>query len=462
MEKKDDYRFMQIRDAITSINQKVSFIGVITEFAFPKKSRGTDWFCSLKVIDQSHIKLGISVNIFSETPESLPRVASVGDIIMLSHVVIKSHNGEVNAVFNKKFSSFALYEGKDGQYFRPYQSSSRFRPRDLDSKFITGLRKWLIDFHLDDGPNSFSLLKDVKDREKLNIVCKILHVYEDAKTEWTAFIWDGTDIAASTINTKLEDEKDNPLPLQLEPLPLPRDVLCRFPTVGTILRVIIEKGYEKHALHFLNAGKWLKFIDILCEVHAGLWRGVLTRFTKLRCTSEDDSLVLARQSCYNERLSFKLGRIPYWSFPWCSELTEVDYDHAPFVTLMDVMTYSEVTSKFKCIVRVVAAFPYSVEDFCSCHGTYRIRLTIEDPTSRIHAFLYAEDGEKFFGGYPSIDVLTRKRNKLLGVAVNDIGGETDAPRNPPWVQCCIKSYYLDASDVWGSRHYRIFGTKNVG
>lgn len=81
---------------------------------------------------------------------------------------------------------------------------------------------------------------------------------------------------------------------------------------------------------------------------------------------------------------------------------------------MDVLTYSEVcdyvkiggavyhfmfdkfhilqvTAKFKCVVRVVAAFPWQAQDFYSC-GTYRIRLTLEDPTARIHAYLYAEDG----------------------------------------------------------------------
>jgi hypothetical protein len=64
---------------------------------------------------------------------------------------MKAHCGEVNVVFNKRFSSFALYEGKDGKDFLPYQVSSKFRPRDLDKKFIDGLRKWLVDFQLDEG-----------------------------------------------------------------------------------------------------------------------------------------------------------------------------------------------------------------------------------------------------------------------------------------------------------------------
>ncbi|KAM4114457.1 hypothetical protein ACJW30_04G069300 [Castanea mollissima] len=439
----DDYKFLQIRDAVTSLNQKVNLIGVIFEIGFPKQTKGT-------------------VNFFAESMEMLPHVASAGDIIQLSHVVMKTHCGEVNAVFNKRFSSFALYEGNDVEDCFPYQVSSKFRPRDLDKTFIKGLRKWLVDFQLDEGLTKFLFLREIKQEERVNLICKIVHICEVAKDEWMAFLWDGTDAPPISLPTKykvinltpralyssigtfwcfqwrhlrLDDELNNPVPLQLEPVPLPRDVLCTFPTVGTVLRVIFDQG---------------------------LWRGVLTPFTKLQYTPNEDHLVSAWQRLYNERLSLKWGRIPYSSFPWPSNITEVDYDNVPFVTLRDVLTYSEVTVKFKCVARVVAALPWQAEDFRTPLGTYRIRLTLEDPTARIHALLYGEDGEKFFGGYPSVDALTRKLNKLLGLTVSDNGKQiNNAPRNPPWVQFCLKSYCLSKTEVWGSRHYRIFDTKVV-
>lgn len=97
------------------------------------------------------------------------------------------------------------------------------------------------------------------------------------------------------MNDRLDDELNNPVPLQLEPVPLPRDVLCTFPTVGTVLRVIFDQGMQKHLLHFLHTGKWVKFLNILCEVHLGLWRGVLMPFTKLQYTPNEDHLVSAWQ-----------------------------------------------------------------------------------------------------------------------------------------------------------------------
>ncbi|KAG8651625.1 hypothetical protein MANES_06G005900v8 [Manihot esculenta] len=297
MGERDDYKFLQIRDAIASINQKVNLIGAIIEFGLPKKTRGTDWFCTLKIIDESYPKPGISVNIFASSMENLPRISSLGDIIQLSRVVMKTHHGEVNAVFNKAFSSFALYEGKNGGDFVPYQCSTRYHHRDRDSKFVLGLRKWLADFQVDEGPNSFLFLREIKEGERANLVCKVLHICEICEHEWMAFVWDGTDSPPLGIETKLENETDNPLPLQVEPKPLPRDLLCTFPTVGTILRVIIDKGNEKHVLHLLTAGKWVRFLNILCEVHEGLWHGVLTPFTKIRYMSDDNRLIVGCQSC---------------------------------------------------------------------------------------------------------------------------------------------------------------------
>ncbi|XP_062114420.1 uncharacterized protein LOC133825506 [Humulus lupulus] len=69
---------------------------------------------------------------------------------------------------------------------------------------------------------------------------------------------------------------------------------------------------------------------------------------------------------------------------------------------------------------------------------------------------------KFFGDQPGIDVLTKKQNALLGVATNDDGKQVvEDARYPPWVQCFLKSHYLDKYDICGSQQYRIFGTRLV-
>ncbi|CAL0312359.1 unnamed protein product [Lupinus luteus] len=461
---RDDYKFLTIKDAYSSINQKVNLIGIILEFGFPKRTRGTDYCCSLRIIDETHHQTGMSVNIFAENAERLPHVAAGGDIIQLSHVMVKKHGEEINAVFNKKYSSFALYKGEDGDDVddvAPYQFSSKFLQRDEDKNFIVNLRKWLLSFELREDASDFPMLREIKEGH-INLACKIVHCCEVAQDEWFIFVWDGTDTPSNVVCSKLEDEMSCPLPLQPERLPLPRELLCTFPTVGSILRITFDIGVDKNYLHLLPIGKWIKFVNMRLEVHAGLWFGVFTPFTKLRYTPNDDCLILECQRLYDQRISLELGRMPSSSLPLSTCTTEVNYDHVPYVTLMDVLTHSEVTAKFKCVARVVAALPREPEKLRSPFGTYRMRLTLEDPTMRIHAFVLAEDGETLFDGYPEIDNLTRKLNRLLGISdCDDSIGAKDGPRNPPWVPFCLKSYYIDKSDIWGCRYFRIFDTKIV-
>lgn len=156
------------------------------------------------------------------------------------------------------------------------------------------------------------------------------------------------------MNYRLDDEMENSLLLRFEPFPLSRDVLCAFPAVGTVLRVMADQGNEKLGLHLLKRGRWVKFVNMVFELHGGLWHGLLMPSTKLRYLPNDDPLVLQSQrslllwvkakSCilttllvlskfrcsmfqpcdcrsYEERLSSKWARMPLSSFPWCSHIT---------------------------------------------------------------------------------------------------------------------------------------------
>lgn len=96
---------------------------------------------------------------------------------------------------------------------------------------------------------------------------------------------------------------------------------------------------------------------------------------------------------------------------------------------------------------------------CHLHYSYFTPLPL---LSSIDCIIFNLWQNKFFGDQPAIDVLTKKRNALLGVATNDDGKQVEEDaRYPPWVQCCLKSHYLDKSDIWGSQQYRIFGTRLV-
>ncbi|XP_058732412.1 protection of telomeres protein 1a-like [Vicia villosa] len=466
---RNDYKLLRLHDAHSCINKKVNIVAVVLEFGLPKTTKGTDWCCTLRLIDETHHQTGMTVNIFTENAESLPLVAAYGDIIQLSNVTLRAHIKEVNAVFYKNCSSFALYRGNgDDDDFVPYQVYSSVFVRDDDKMRINMLRRWLVNFQIPSDSNEFPKLREIKEGV-FNLAGKVLHCRESLEDNWSVYVWDGSDTPPNVLTSMLEDEINHPLPLQSESLPLPRDVLCTLPTVGSILRIAFELPVQKNHLNVFRSGKWVKFIDIRLKVYGGLWYGVFTSHSKLRHMHDKDRLIIEHQRLYDDRILLKSGNMPIGSMPQSIDslpeslcITKVNHDRARHLTLMDVLTHPEVTAKFKSVVRVVAAAPYQAEKFCSPAGKYMMRLTLEDPTARIHAYVVDEDGETLFDGYPGTANVKRKLNRLLGVTeCNDSFVVNDWPRNPPWVSVCIKSYYVSKTDVWGSRNFRIFDTKIV-
>lgn len=119
----DNYKFLQIADAISSLNQRVNLIGVVVEsntsetdgnspfhlhirFLFFKFLLNwwifrklwhwwlfwvvsQDRFCAVRIIDESH-STGIRVHFFLETSKDLPLVKNVGDILLVSNVLVNA------------------------------------------------------------------------------------------------------------------------------------------------------------------------------------------------------------------------------------------------------------------------------------------------------------------------------------------------------------------------------------
>jgi len=179
--KRKDYALLELKDVHTCPNMKVNIMAVVIETGLPKFTNGTDQCCNIRVIDETQYQTSMSVIFFSETAQSLPRVTP-GDIILLRHVTVcfsssysafpflqhyymfflslslsilqvRKHDKEVNAVFYKDASTFALYKGKDAALydFDPYQLFSTLTLRDQDMSHIVKLRRWLANFQIHQG-----------------------------------------------------------------------------------------------------------------------------------------------------------------------------------------------------------------------------------------------------------------------------------------------------------------------
>ncbi|XP_015880193.3 protection of telomeres protein 1b isoform X1 [Ziziphus jujuba] len=434
------------------LKKKANLAGIVTEFSFPRKSAGTDYVSILKIVDESEMHEELSVHMFSDRIEDLPLVQSYKDFIILYHVMIKEYENRPCAICNKQYSSYALFDvNSNTPNYTPYQASRGFVLLEQDTGYVP--RMWQVSRYHDMGAGNSEYIVSMKNlaaNQHFDLICKVLHVQEASRNRWMFFVWDGNDAPPLSLDTKY---KDSEIPLGIEPVPLARHIICQFPCVGTVLRVTVDQGLKDIGLHFKGIGKWVKFRNIRCEEHSGLWHGLFLPSSRIRFLSENDDSVLQCKRTIDERETMEEGFLPTWSTP-LPNLTVVDYPSLPTSTLMDFLTNSEeVAIAGRCIVRVVAICP-SVREICQLVGSteQKIRLTLEDPTARIHAHLCGRELTRFSTCCLSLDVLASKMNELLGVPAN-CEEEDNAARKPPWIECCLK--------MTSSREFFFCGTRLV-
>ncbi|CDP16693.1 unnamed protein product [Coffea canephora] len=446
---------VKLKDLSSFAQRKVNLVGLVVEFSVPRRTNGTGGvLSSVFIIDQSQQTPEVTVNVFMRNIDGLPHLRSQKDIILLCSFKVEFYNQNYTAVYDHKASSFALFDGRITNDFTPYQVSPSFYSLHSDKHFVRRMRNWSQITPFDAGTSDYAvLLKDIKGHEFIDLVCMVLHLCEISNDNWMLFVWDGTDAPALHLEKEVGADK---LPLQLEQTGLPPSVLNNFPRLGTVLRVMIDEKYENFGNHFKIVRDWVRIRNLHCRTVSGLWEGVLTPQTKIRHLSRNDNSVVGHLRDYKERIA-RQGCLPSCISPTSNFLTEVpNFEQARCTTLMELLTSPLVRGMFKCVVRFLAVLPAEVECFRSPTGSYRMRITLEDPTARIRALLQSGDADEFFGDELDIDALAVKMNRLLGMSESD-----NTWRNPPWSVCCIGFHSSNENDLWGSRHFHICNTRLV-
>jgi len=157
-----------------------------------------------------------------------------------------------------------LYKDKDGDDLNPYQVPFKFQSAHRGKMSIS---RWLVNFQLHEDSSKFPMFREMKKKTYINMECKILYHTETAKDLWFIFACECTNIQSNVIHSNLEGKLKRALSLQLEPLPFLREILCTFLIVGSILKIVIEKGVLKSHFHLLNIGKWVKINNMYLKLH---------------------------------------------------------------------------------------------------------------------------------------------------------------------------------------------------
>ena len=147
---------------LTSENSSSLVWGVIIDISEPCKAGDSKNFITkLKVIDPSfHYKVQqdrnpqlkfhkySTINIYSETPETAPRISFVGDIIRLRRFKFKiSERGELVGIMHR-YSNWLIYDGEpnsvdfNSKCYRPFDKNFNRELTSSEKGRLLDLRKW--------------------------------------------------------------------------------------------------------------------------------------------------------------------------------------------------------------------------------------------------------------------------------------------------------------------------------
>ena len=84
-------------------------LGVVKYFKKPFRTRGSDYCCSLSIVDRS-LPSGLKCVLFAHTKNNLPSIKAVGDILCLRNVRLSTFNRELQATnVSSEFSWLVQY-----------------------------------------------------------------------------------------------------------------------------------------------------------------------------------------------------------------------------------------------------------------------------------------------------------------------------------------------------------------
>eukprot|EP00899_Mesostigma_viride_P026972 jgi/Mesvir1/745/Mv17346-RA.1 len=227
---------VSLAEAVQRPSGKYEVAAVVVEFDQPRDTRKTDKIMTIRIKDSScancdSIKDGLRVNVFAPSEESLPKVRSIGDVILIHKLEVRywerRPQGSASVGANRP-AYFALFDAvADDAEDRPYQSSHTQAGGDGRSHAVAcagaGVASWLpspaqarqVALARDWGvaqrrifsgavavaPGVSSNSKYLRhideirpDNKYADVIVKVLRFTVDAATRRTSLLlWDGTD-----------------------------------------------------------------------------------------------------------------------------------------------------------------------------------------------------------------------------------------------------------------------------
>ena len=134
------YSYTQLAD-LRPLKDKVYVFGVVKDFRPATKSRGTDYYLTMTLVDESSTEEGIHCNLFNRDKNRLPHIQSIGDIVCLHRVYVNEYGGAPQLV-SRKYSSAISFDGRVGTRVVPRTGFVSYTFTQAERERVKQLRKW--------------------------------------------------------------------------------------------------------------------------------------------------------------------------------------------------------------------------------------------------------------------------------------------------------------------------------
>uniref|UniRef100_A0AAY4BDC5 Protection of telomeres protein 1 n=1 Tax=Denticeps clupeoides TaxID=299321 RepID=A0AAY4BDC5_9TELE len=178
----------------------VNVYAVVTFFKQPFPTKGTDYCSTLKLTDQSGVKVGCT--IFSSKLEDHPKIFMVGDIIRLHRMKTQMFSGSMSLLTSWRWSA-VTFDGTVDSAIVPRTSSKTFHFGEEDRRMVATLRQWAAEHSLLPSEPTIPL-SAVQPKTFFNLTCQVLAKACIDSSCILLKVWDGSKCTHPLVNVAVE------------------------------------------------------------------------------------------------------------------------------------------------------------------------------------------------------------------------------------------------------------------
>lgn len=480
----------------------VKLYGIVSDCDEPWRSGGTDFYNKLQVYDESTSDT-VQVVCFAPVCDLLPNLSCIGDIIFLSNARLQSHNDKPQLMLQLRYNtpvSFCLFRNEAGAAVEPYYAPSGYKQGQDHPAALQRLRQLCRTINPDSITTAY--MRKVKDLHQMargsgtflpgqeaqavDLRCKVVAVEKDEAGSLVLWVWDCTDahplpLRDSSPPSSLAAAGERPpgfMDLQHRPFPLGSGTfgtvtvqLGNVPQVGSVVPVLVAGSLVKEQMPAVGAVVKLKQMAV--AVAQGQVQAIFyTRSYWHPVQNQDfyDQELAARTAdcCLNQWVDGG----PAAQQQMLTVCSNTEGQRATIRQVLQAASEGKFGT-FRVTAKVIRMSPPPdrLEEMCCPRQelglpggpmpVWLLRLHLADATGELDAIVFDKDGTTLFGLVATNleQDLARKQelqHKVELLASSMASAELDPTAG--WLDCCIRSYCLDASDPLSTAAFRVEDT----